>query len=721
MLTRVILLALLAAGAVTESAYPEKQQRPPRYRVDVNLVTIDAVITDRKGDYPAGLQREDFEVYEDGQLQEIQDFRRVYAPQPSGTGPLPEEPAAANAAASISEPPRLFLLVIDNLNSQWSNLYQVAEAIENLISEKLMSRDLVAVMTVSHSAGLLQPFTNDKEALRLATRKALGLSLQGTMAAGAFAEAMRYAENAPALIESTCLYTGLPEELEIDAMAWKDAARIFAIQNDYSARGSLNTLQSVCKSLGEIKGRKTVIMISEGFGLSGPIESALPLVIDAANRSNVAIYTINPRGLEQIDPGHPVTFNNPPRATTFQSAGSVVAGNSAFDLVRMENRANSREDCLGELADDTGGITLRNSNEFRRGLERAINDGHSYYELTYIPRNARLDGKFRRVEVRLNSRLKGYSVRARRGYYAASAAISPALSVDEQMSRALYQADPPHEIQTALLPAVFLDPRGEGLARIVLNLRLGSENRQNGRAVQPEEFSLLAAIFDERGVLIQDFRQRYRLAADPASLQAALTAGATTAVDFRLPPGSYQAKAVLRESSSGRIGVERGDFEIPRLDGSRPQLSSILLSQEQAAVRTQVAPAAQSTEWDPMQLGELAMIPAARADFPNHGQLTVFFHVYNAAVPEDATESPYRYWLKLYREGELISRSDPSEVDRGAPRPLRGFALAPVLSLAALPAGQYRLEIEIGLPDGGERISRSASFSIHEAGPNPQR
>lgn len=695
---------MLAAAAVA-FAGGGNQQQPLRYKAAVSLVVVDAVVTDRSGRYPADLRREDFEVYEDGVLQKIQDFRRVYVEAPQSA-----RPGAPGGRAVTPEPSRLFLLMIDDLSSRWSNLYQVTEALERLIAASLLPQDLMAIATMSHSGGLLQTFTNDRQALLAAARRALGLSLRGTSAAARTEKAVRDAEQAPSPFESACLYTGLPESSQIDTTAWRDAARIFSLENDFSARGMLYTLQSVCRALGALKGRKTVILVSEGYAISETVRPALPRLIDAANRANVAIYTINPRGMEQVDPGQPVRLTQPSQATTFASAGMVVAGNSVFDLVRMENRANSLEDCLGEIAAATGGVTLRNSNEFLRGLERAVADAHSYYELTYVPADPSADGRFRRIEVRLAPRLKGYRVRARGGYYAVDSASAAAGSAETQMAQALYDANLLDDLRADVAAAYFADPHGEALARVTLSLRPESVTLRDDGGGRTAEFKLLAAVFDETGALVRDIRQDYRLSLDESNLGAFLQEGATLALDFVLPPSAYQLKTVLREEPSGRMGSRRTLLEIAPLDTGNPVISSIV------PARHRPAPNAKKSEagavYDPMRMGDAIWVPAPASSFRREGHMTAFFHVYNVIDPGDPGRSPYSYRMNLYRGETLLSSSEPRPVQSGLRHPWNGFMLAPRLSLAALEPGSYRLEVQLALADGSTRATRSMSFTV---------
>src|SRR4029453_14301933 len=117
-------------------------------------------------------------------------------------------------------------------------------------------------------------------------------------------------------------------------------------------------------------------------------------IIGTANRANATFYTIDPRGLPVFD--NAIGPEPPPTITP------------DFAMLRR------RTDNLHVLAEATDGMTVQNSNDLDVGLKRIANDLSSYYLLGYLSTNARLDGKYHAIKVRVKR--PGIDVRARRGY-----------------------------------------------------------------------------------------------------------------------------------------------------------------------------------------------------------------------------------------------------------------------------------------------------------------
>lgn len=693
-------LLLLPAIVLTNLLMAQVRQdvrQTPQYRVNVNEVTVDVIVTDKKGGYLPDLHVKDFEIYEDGVRQEIQGFQWIHTDMP-GTGAAspgvpkpersPEKPLPRSNASSPPSAPRLFLLVIDNLNTRWTYLAQMEDAVESFISTKLQPQDLVAVSTVSRS--LVMNFTNNREVLRTAVRMAFGRSTEGTASNSIveqITDLMDVLDDAGALVDLGLLRT-----------------QLLVGHDDFAGTSALATVKGICRSLARIKGRKTLVFITEGFAPLTPVRNALVSVIDAANRANVSIYTINAIG---IGPSDAKTLDALAKGITIRRGREVIAGADHFDLITLEAFLNLRDDSLTGLADSTGGLTFRRSNMFEKQLETIFSDSHSYYELTYAPKNQNLDGRFRRIKVRLASGVRRYAVRARRGYYAVDSLAPFRGTAEEQMAQALYNPELLDEIHSSIVPAVFLDPGGSSLARVSLLIDPAGMPLKKLGADYSASFRVLAAAFDDRGRIVSDYGQDYRLTFDEARYQEFLQVGSRLAMTFKLPPGKYQVKTVLRDIGTGKMSTVREDVEIVPQSPERPSVSSIVLSRSSVPYER---PANAGETYDPFRMGDVVLVPSSARSYPREGFLTVFFHVYNVGDPGS---TPCQYRLNLYRDEALYTSSDPRTVQSENPHPLNGYLLAPRLSLSNLVPGSYRLEVEVSRSDGQDRVTRSVQFWVN--------
>jgi VWFA-related protein len=179
------------------------------------------------------------------------------------------------------------------------------------------------------------------------------------------------------------------ERLEQKARQYIDEAR--------GATGTvLRSLSALVNGLGRMPGRKTLVLMTDGFF----VEESLPAIQQIAGqaaRNGVAIYGLDGRGL----------------------SGS---GTREMADVMTEGPGLSRSfDTIGNgphmLAQGTGGFVIRNASHFAGALSDIARDTSSYYVLGYAPANAALDGSFRKIEVKAKSRA-GLQVRARKGYLA---------------------------------------------------------------------------------------------------------------------------------------------------------------------------------------------------------------------------------------------------------------------------------------------------------------
>ena len=166
-------------------------------------------------------------------------------------------------------------------------------------------------------------------------------------------------------------------------------------------RVTLGALQRSLDALVDQKGRKSLVLLSEGFIYDHQLPEFKRL-IDASRRANTAMYFVNSRGLE----GLPLTM-------TAEFGGPLPPEDigSAF-TASLEDTEGSES-----LAADSGGFTVRNTNDLAAGLERIGEETRAYYLVGYNPKNTARDGAFRKIEVRVVGR-KGTRVRARKGYYA---------------------------------------------------------------------------------------------------------------------------------------------------------------------------------------------------------------------------------------------------------------------------------------------------------------
>src|SRR5205085_41363 len=414
----VTLLAPLQAQQptpTTQPTPPPAAQQPPApsdeevVRITANLVQLDVVVTDRDGRQVTDLQPSDFQILEDGHPQQITHFSYINA-EPTTEPPPTPTPREKNAPPPAPVPPsnlrpeqvrRTIALVVDDLGLSFESTAATRTALRKFVEQQMRPNDLVAIIRTSAGAGALQQFTSDRRQL-LAAIERIRWNATFNNNVGAFAP-----------LASTSFDKGGGARGDSGAPTASDAeTELNNFREDIFAVGTLGALNYVVRGMHELPGRKSVVLLSEGFQLyrnsnnetNYRVLDALHRLIDLANRASVVIYTMDARGLQY----------------TGLTAADSTTGLSSDQL---EQQLSSRSERLFEtqsglryLAQQTGGFAIVNNNDLARGLRRVFEDQKGYYLIGYRPQGSTFDRRLHHFTARVVTR-KDVRVRARTGFY----------------------------------------------------------------------------------------------------------------------------------------------------------------------------------------------------------------------------------------------------------------------------------------------------------------
>ncbi len=409
-----LLLAGLLLGAGLAAQAPEEEPQPGPFAetVEVSVVNVDVYVTDRQGRPVTGLQREDFELFEDGRPVAVTNFYpveggRATAPEAISVAPPETVPAAPlpSASPTLPEEQRLHLAVyIDNFYIRPFNRNRVFRRLREFLSGQLGPGDRVMLVSYERSLHVRRPFTSD------ATLVAAALGELETMTGqGVHADSSRR-EMLEAIEEAT------------DPQQVSGRLRTYAESEYNDLVFAVNALKDFVGWLAGLPGRKALLYVSDGVPMTPGEDlyhalnqkftnySVLSQVTEfnaarrfdelaaLANASRVTFYALDASGLR--------TFT----AASAESAAAGTPGLGSFaDSIYFANHQNT----LRLLADRTGGIAVVNTNDVGSGLERIAQDFGTYYSLGYSPSHAG-DGRYHKIEVKV--RRKGTTVRHRDGY-----------------------------------------------------------------------------------------------------------------------------------------------------------------------------------------------------------------------------------------------------------------------------------------------------------------
>jgi VWFA-related protein len=546
----------------------------PTFRAGTRLATFDAVVTDRKGRHVTDLTPADFEVVERGRRQTVRQVAYVHAVRPDGapTGDVganagaPATPAPAMQGApglpSREQTGRVMAIVVDDLRMSLRSTVDVRTMLNRYVDRQLRPGDLVAIIRTAGGAGALQQFTTDRRLLKAAIERI----------------------RASARVWPPTPYG--PWEADGEGLADR-------FEREVTLEGSLGALAYAVRGIQALPGRKTVVLVSEGFYLATPdtrLNDALPVVdhvIDTANRGGVVMYAIDPRGLvnpsmaaftaqrSQSDPSYTGTS----MATVAPS--SFLASRALFET----------QGSLEYLAGETGGFAVVSNNDLTGGLARIGADTRGYYLIgfdTAIPSGVRTE----KDEVKIRVNRKDLRVRARRDRFGPadpdappppppadpllSAALSPFTTgaLDVRLTALFSHDETEGDVVRAL---VAVDPAGVTLAEAPGGGREGN-------------LTLLVFALDTEGDVVGQAREDIAVRLDAGAYGRARQQGLRYAV--RLPfkkAGGYQIRAAVRDERSQAIGAGAQFVEVPRVGKNRLALSGVVLTEANAGEKPMTA------------------------------------------------------------------------------------------------------------------------------------
>lgn len=570
-----VLAGLFAAvGAVRAGTDGPDDQEPsatkmPSFGAAVDVILVDAVVTDEQGRMVRGLTAEDFVVREDGEPQAMTSFEAVdLAPAPAAEKPAPVPAVALRSSANDGAPGdlsrRVFLVVMDDTGLGLESAAAARKAARQFLSEATRPGDLVSM--VVPGAGLTWSARLPEGEARLASivdsvvgRRAVSPELSGNWEAlqvvegrdPATQERARVRLDSAGMLPRAARFPGESDEQYEDRNRSHQAGFLQAdsrrqLEMDRERRHRLfDAVSLALDGVASVKGRKSVLLFSEGF-IREPNDPPFRDLVAALRRSNASIYYLNAR-----------------RLTSGTAADSRQAGDRSASTQVVDPQESAGAEVVAE---ETGGFALRNPNDLAAGLARVAQESSSYYLLGYSSTNLKRDGKYRRLAV--DVRRPGLKVRARKGYYGPGdkSASPPAgkRAADPELERVLSSAMPEKGIPLRLT-AYTLQPVEKGKVRVRLVgevglKRLRFEKEGDGSRVATLDVALALNHVEAAGRLRTPWRElKVRVPAEAEGLDGWVPFEGS----FDAPGGACQARLAVRDRASHAVGSVLHDFDVP--------------------------------------------------------------------------------------------------------------------------------------------------------------
>jgi VWFA-related protein len=607
-------LAALALGLA--SAEPELAQvsgqvsSTPQagYVLKMNgeLVLTNVVARDSKtGEIVRGLKKSDFTVLENGKSQRIEtfDFESVEMATPlkeatvSGlaAGPISNSKAVVVAKPEDLRNHRLIVMFFDLTSMQPEDLDRSVEAAQAFLRTRMQAADLVALVSLGDTLAVDQDFTSDKNALINKVAVYNGTEGQG------FAPGATSTSNQ---VEDTTGYT--PDESEY---------------NDLNTDRELFALRAISKTLEKISEKKSLLYFSGGISRDGiENQASLRAAINAAVRANLAIYSVDTRGLQAVGPLGD--------ASTGSLRGSGAYNGAALGNNMQANFAS--QEVMGTLSHDTGGTAFFDSNDFAPAFAKVQADTSAYYAVGFVSTDPARDGRYRKLTIKINK--PGIKLEYRPGYYAPADFQHAGHEDREQELQDQLASDLPATDMAVYMDAMYFRLDDNRYFVPVSLIVPGSQIPfVKGGDKDKATLDIIGSVIDEVKRPIGSARETVKLNLDPALNARQKNIEYTTS--FNLPPGKYQMKFVVRENQTGRMGSFEAQITLPEMKKTPQQtlkLSSIVLASTRQP----------SKKTTPLVRGGEEYVPNISHVFRQDQHLYLLYEIYAPAREKAAENQP---------------------------------------------------------------------------------
>ncbi|MGB6429566.1 MAG: VWA domain-containing protein [Candidatus Acidiferrales bacterium] len=644
-------------------------------RSSVDLVEIDVQVVDRDGKPIKGLTQNQFRVVEDGKEQKVSTFEyfdveKIETAAAADTAPITISIGAMAPPAQLQQQVkdrRLTVLFFDMSSLEPDQLLRSIAASDKFVRTQMSPADLVGIVIFGNQLSVIADLTNDKAFLERAL---------AALKPGADAQLA-------ALADAAAQPTDFTSTEDTDAAFTADNTEF----NIFNTDRKLAAIEAVADILKDIPGRKSVVHFTGGITQTGEENrSQLRAATDAANRSNVSIYTIDARGLLAEIPGGDATSGA-------ASGTAMFNGNAVY--TQTQSREDSRE-TLATLATDTGGKSFFDLGDFGEAFSAVQDDGTGYYLVGYYSTDGARDGRWRNVKVSVSGLPAGSHIHYRQGYYAEKEfGVYTTEDRERQLEDAMNSETPVVELPVAVETAAFRLNDQQFFVPIAAKLASSALQwaQKSGRRQTVFDFAAEIRVANTTRV-VGALRDTITVQLDTARFAQVQQQALLYQGGFVLAPGNYTLKFLARENESGRIGTFEENISLPAPQPDKLQLSSVLLSsqleavQKTSEVKTQALAQDARLQSSPLDVEGQRIVPSVTNVFTDQQMMYVFFQAYPSAKSDP---SALRAGLVFFRNGARVNQTpmvEPAEVD-----PKTGAASFRIsLPLSSIAPGRYTLQ-----------------------------
>jgi VWFA-related protein len=722
------LLAILAlAGSTGEAQQPPPQRAERTLNEGVTAVLVDVVVRDKRGQPVRDLTQADFQVLEDGVAQPIGSFTAVFPGSAAISQSPPTLPATATGRSTDASPslvgtsppvnsgPAVTAFVFDRLTPEARSL--AVEAAQAYLGTKEEVPNYIGIFGIDMALTPYAPFTRNTYVLRKALAAMAGRassSFNSPEQRQQRADADQRARNAGQTAASAGAAAGpgasaamgtSPGDMLLAQMESRMLQDFDVMERDQQGYSTTNGLFAIISRLRDLPGRKSMVLFSEGLAIPPAVQRLFLGVIDAANRANVSIYTMDAAGLRGESSQASIRdLVNEAGSRGINTAYSGAGGDAPLTQALEKNEDVLRQDPhagLGTLAAQTGGLLFENTNNLRQGFDRIESDLHNYYLVGYTPLNETYDGRFRTIDVKVKR--PGVTVAARKGYFAVrNTGGMPIKPWEAPALGALDQQPVPNAFPVRAGALLFPERVRPGLVPVLVDLKTAplTFNTSDDGKTYSSDFAVIVRFLDQQNQVVRKVSQHYEINGPVNALERARQGEVLFYREPELAAGLYTMEMVVYDAPSGKSSVRLSTVEVPRTDIDALRMSSLVLVK-----RAEKVPEEDRRTDNPLLMKDVILYPNL-GDPVSKGAKEVGFYFAAYLAADGATP---QFVIELLQDGKSVAQLPIplAPVDR-----MGRIQQAGRLPIEQLRPGTYELRAIV--KQGNAQVSRSTMLRIVE-------
>jgi VWFA-related protein len=727
---------LFTSGLIAQTPAPQQTaanttgSSTSTLKVNANEVTLDMTFHDKKGKVIDDIKPEEVHVYEDGVEQHVNSFKYIQGSQNPAA-----QAAGAPTAGSIPVDPmrelRLVTLVFEGLDQDGKRFFK--QAVSDVLGMSPEQNLYFSIMVIDQKLNMVQPFTNDRvqlmksidkqmmwgtlqyEAASAQIKEELRVGLSGGESAGQSAATgdvnmsqtiTSNGTSAPSAGSVSSAVNSRMMKMEYDMLNEADSAT-----REASARASIDALLALVKAQAHLPGRKVVIYFNPWMMIPDSAKEQYQYMIGMANKANITFYTVDPKGLvtySQNDSGRGQIGGAAGETRNLSMSGGVgdVQTSQVEAQETAENGLRSNpEEWLRDLAKQTGGVAIAETNDYKAPLRIVMDEVRTYYEAAYDPSITTLDGKFHKITVKIDR--PGLDVHTRSGYFAL-----PQLGGGQQvfayevpLLNALSAATAPTEVPFSVAAERFSErgPKIEYELTIQAPLKgLTFEKQPDGKTAAVDA-PMVAVVRDSGGNIVAKFSKDFAVTVDASKVDQYQQGDLIQTYKTDLDPGTYSLEAAVMDKKGNKMGVTKSTLTVP---AANPKLaiSDLVIVHRQDPVKDVVAgdpfyyPAGQG-----YPAGKITPTLDSKLQGGAGHMLPFYFNVYTDPSVKDAPQAS----MSFFKDGQALG-SAPIALPAAS-------ADGRIAYVAALPGEAFKpgsYQIKLDVKQGDTIAEQAVDFQV---------